>query len=103
MLTASTANRNRHGPQYGGHLSLVRHLERKVTSHAIGIIAGKSTLGGYMNLQVEYMPIGQLLPYAGNAKEHPDWKIEQIEESIETFGFCDPVGVVTNRKGSCVR
>ena len=33
-----------------------------------------------MNLQVEYMPIGQLLPYAGNAKEHPDWQIEQIEE-----------------------
>ena len=27
-----------------------------------------------MNLQVEYMPIGQLLPYAGNAKEHPDWQ-----------------------------
>ena len=53
-----------------------------------------------MNLQVEYMPIGQLLPYAGNAKEHPDWQIEQIEESIETFGFCDPVGVVTNLDGT---
>lgn len=53
-----------------------------------------------MNLQVEYMPIGQLLPYAGNAKEHPDWQIEQIEESIETFGFCDPVGVVTNPDGT---
>ena len=53
-----------------------------------------------MNLQVEYMPIGKLLPYAGNAKEHPDWQIEQIEESIETFGFCDPVGVVTNPDGT---
>ena len=53
-----------------------------------------------MNLQVEYMPIGQLLPYAGNAKEHPEWQIEQIEESIETFGFCDPVGVVTNPDGT---
>ena len=53
-----------------------------------------------MNLQVEYMPIGQLRPYAGNAKEHPEWQIEQIEESIETFGFCDPVGVVTNPDGT---
>ena len=54
-LTASTANRNRHGPQHGGHLSLVRHLERKVTSHAIGIIRVKDdTQGGYMNLQVDH-------------------------------------------------
>ena len=52
---ASTANRNRHGPQHGGHLSLVRQLERKVTSHAIGIIRVKDdTQGGYMNLQVDH-------------------------------------------------
>ena len=54
-LTAITANRNRHGPQHGGHLSLVRHLDRKVTSHAIGIIRVKDdTQGGDMNLQVDH-------------------------------------------------
>lgn len=37
------------------------------------------------------MPIGQLVPYAGNARTNPDWQIDQIAASIAEFGFCNPV------------
>ena len=44
-------------------------------------------------LHVETMAVGDLVPYAGNAKEHPEEQVRQIARSIEDFGFCDPVGV----------
>ena len=44
-------------------------------------------------LKVEYVPIGTIRPYAGNAKLHPRSQIEQIKESIELMGFKDPIGV----------
>ena len=47
-------------------------------------------------LKVEYVPIKSLKPYAGNAKEHPDWQIEQIMLSIKEFGFQDPIGIWKN-------
>lgn len=50
-------------------------------------------------LNVEYMDVGELIPYANNAKEHPDWQVEQIAASIRQFGMCDPVGVWTNPDG----
>lgn len=50
-------------------------------------------------LKVEYVNIDTLVPYAGNAKEHPEWQVEQIANSIEQFGFSDPVGVWTNHQG----
>lgn len=43
-----------------------------------------------------------LVPYAGNAKEHPDEQIEQIVSSIETFGFNDPVAVWHDGEGQPV-
>ncbi|MBQ9002201.1 MAG: ParB N-terminal domain-containing protein [Eggerthellaceae bacterium] len=45
------------------------------------------------------MPTETLAPYAGNAKEHPEWQVAQIANSIEQFGFSDPVGVWTNPHG----
>jgi hypothetical protein len=45
------------------------------------------------------MDVGELIPYANNAKEHPDWQVEQIAASIRQFGMCDPVGVWTNPDG----
>lgn len=42
-------------------------------------------------LKVEYLPIGSIKPYAGNAKLHPQEQVEQIKRSIEAFGFNDPV------------
>lgn len=50
-------------------------------------------------LKVEYMDVSELIPYANNAKEHPDWQVEQIAASIRQFGMCDPVGVWTNPDG----
>lgn len=44
-------------------------------------------------LKVERMKTRDLVPYAGNAKEHPDWQVEQIAESIKQFGMCDPIGI----------
>ena len=50
-------------------------------------------------MEVVYLPISEVLPYAGNAKLHPDWQVEQIAESIREFGNCDPIAVWTNRDG----
>lgn len=47
-------------------------------------------------LRIEYVPTDSLIPYAGNAKEHPDWQIEQIMLSIKEFGFQDPIGIWKN-------
>lgn len=45
------------------------------------------------DLQAEMMPTSALVPYAGNAKRHPDWQVEQIANSIQAFGFNDPIAV----------
>lgn len=50
-------------------------------------------------LRVYEVPTGELVPYAGNAKEHPDWQVGQIVASIERFGFSDPVGVWHDPEG----
>ena len=31
--------------------------------------------------------------YENNAKQHPDWQIEQIKNSINEFGFNDPIAI----------
>lgn len=54
-----------------------------------------------MKLKIEQMRVDELAPYAGNAKEHPAWQVEQIANSIDQFGFNDPVGVWTNPQGVC--
>jgi len=38
----------------------------------------------------------ELKPYEKNAKEHPDWQVEQIAELILRFGFNDPVGIASD-------
>lgn len=43
------------------------------------------------DLKIEYMPVGSLKPYAGNAKLHPAAQVEEIAKSIERFGFKDPI------------
>ena len=48
------------------------------------------------HLKIEYIPVDDLKPYDGNAKEHPDWQIEQIMLSIKEFGFQDPIGIWKN-------
>lgn len=51
------------------------------------------------DLSVEYVSIGDLVPYARNAKEHPSKQVDEIANSIKTFGMNDPVGVWTNPQG----
>ena len=49
-----------------------------------------------MKLKIEYMPIGELKPYAGNAKLHPAEQVEQIKKSIQEFGMNDPIAIWKN-------
>ena len=37
--------------------------------------------------------LDKLVPYENNAKEHPQWQIEQIMNSIQEFGFNDPLAL----------
>lgn len=48
------------------------------------------------HLRIEYLPIDALKPYEYNAKEHPEYQIEQIKESIRQFGMNDPIGIWGN-------
>lgn len=44
-------------------------------------------------LRIEYVPIDSINPYPNNAKLHPAEQIEQIKDSIEKFGFKDPIAI----------
>ena len=46
-----------------------------------------------MALKIEYVPIGEIKPYEGNAKKHTQKQIERIKQSITDFGFNDPIAV----------
>lgn len=43
------------------------------------------------DLQVEYLPLADLLPYARNSRTHSDEQVAQIAASIREFGFTNPV------------
>lgn len=44
-------------------------------------------------IQVEYVPIEQVIPYANNARKHGEEDTDAIMTSIREFGFNDPIGV----------
>lgn len=44
-------------------------------------------------LNVEYIPVGELKPYEKNARKHAEYDVGQIAESIERYGFNDPIGI----------
>ena len=44
-------------------------------------------------LKIVTLGIDELTPYKNNAKLHPREQIEEIKQSIEENGFCDPVAV----------
>lgn len=48
------------------------------------------------DLTVEMWPIKKVLPYANNAKQHPDIQVSQLAASIKQFGFVNPVLVDAN-------
>ena len=43
------------------------------------------------NLQIEYTPIYALRGQRQNARTHSKRQIRQIADSIERFGFCNPI------------
>ena len=43
------------------------------------------------DLEVQYRPIGDLKPRAGNPRSHSRRQIRQIAESIKEFGFTNPL------------
>ena len=47
-------------------------------------------------LKTKLINLNEITPYENNAKEHPDWQIAQIKNSIEQFGFNDPIAVNEN-------
>jgi DNA modification methylase len=43
------------------------------------------------NLSIEYLGVSQLRPFANNARTHSKKQVRQIADSIEAFGFTNPV------------
>ena len=48
------------------------------------------------DLKIEKINIKDIREYENNAKEHPEWQIEQIKKSIEIFGYNDPIAIDEN-------
>ena len=46
-----------------------------------------------MKLEIEYIPITEIKPYKRNAKRHPKKQIQQIKQSMEQYGFNDPIAL----------
>ncbi|MCK9598073.1 MAG: ParB/Srx family N-terminal domain-containing protein [Bacteroidales bacterium] len=44
-------------------------------------------------MEVKNRPIGEIIPYAANAKKHVKKQIEQVSKSIEAFGWAQPLVV----------
>lgn len=42
-------------------------------------------------LQIKYMPVAELTPYANNSRTHSDEQVLQIAASINEFGFTNPI------------
>lgn len=49
------------------------------------------TLFDAMQLNIEYRPIGRLIPYIRNPRTHDDAQVAQIAASIAEFGWTNPV------------
>lgn len=46
-----------------------------------------------MNLKIEYVKVGEINEYENNARRHEEADVHAIANSIEAFGFSDPIGV----------
>ena len=44
-------------------------------------------------MNIEYMKTNDLIPYSKNAKLHPDDQVEHIANSIQMFGWVQPIVV----------
>src|ERR1700722_9451068 len=67
-------------------------LQAQTGSFVTGIAGGEDhgILAG-ANCVVEFVPVDQLTPYPGNARKHSRKQIREVANSIERFGFTNPV------------
>ncbi len=47
-------------------------------------------------MEIERLPLKELIPYRNNAKKHPQYHVDQIKRSIEQFGNIDPIAIDEN-------
>ena len=47
-------------------------------------------------LYIETIELEKLIPYANNAKKHPQKQIDKIKKSIKEFGYNDPIAIDEN-------
>src|SRR4051794_6930921 len=55
------------------------------------MVSAKASRPDWPARQTEMWAVEDLIPYARNAKQHPDEQVAQIAASIEEFGFTFPV------------
>lgn len=58
---------------------------------------GKVKAAWFMPEQLARVPIGELVPYARNARTHSESQIVQIRASLREFGFVNPVLIDSDR------
>jgi ParB-like chromosome segregation protein Spo0J len=51
------------------------------------------------DLQIQYRPLSELVPYARNPRTHSDEQVSQIAASIREFGFTNPI-LLDGNKGN---
>ena len=44
-------------------------------------------------MKIEQLKLDKIKEYQNNAKLHPEWQVQQIANSIEKFGFNDPIAI----------
>jgi ParB-like chromosome segregation protein Spo0J len=49
-------------------------------------------------MKIEYTLVRELRPYRNNARTHSKKQVRQIANSIEKFGFCNPVLIDNNKQ-----
>ena len=49
------------------------------------------------DLEIVYLPPGELTPYENNARKHAPHDVDAIIASIEKFGFSDPIGIWSDK------
>ena len=53
--------------------------------------SGPAPIAAPAPLAIQYRPIGDLIPYARNARTHSEAQVALIAGSIREFGFTNPV------------
>jgi hypothetical protein len=85
----------RTGTRSSSDQSLVLMVRQQIGIHAtyqtsIRILSiGKRKI--MSTLQVQYVPVQDLIPYVGNSRTHSDTQIAQVASSIKEFGFTNPI------------